>query len=71
VVAATGDIVTFEYENFSRKDAPVNPRVTRVRKDLTWEDTVRDFNSIFFFFLFFVSYFCFQWQVIKYSQPNH
>ena len=38
-----GDIVTLEYESYSRKSAPVNPSVVRVRTDLRWEDVVAEF----------------------------
>ena len=55
VEAATGDVVTFEYENFSRRDVPVNPRVTRVRKDLTWEYIINSILSSLSCFLL-VSY---------------
>eukprot|EP00026_Physarum_polycephalum_P001074 Phypoly_transcript_01075.p1 GENE.Phypoly_transcript_01075~~Phypoly_transcript_01075.p1 ORF type:complete len:1059 (+),score=134.10 Phypoly_transcript_01075:98-3274(+) len=32
-----GDVVTFSYENFSRNSIPVNPKILRVRKDLSWK----------------------------------
>eukprot|EP00026_Physarum_polycephalum_P001173 Phypoly_transcript_01174.p1 GENE.Phypoly_transcript_01174~~Phypoly_transcript_01174.p1 ORF type:complete len:997 (+),score=112.19 Phypoly_transcript_01174:34-3024(+) len=35
-----GDIVTFTYENYSRFAIPIKPKVTRVRKDLAWEEVV-------------------------------
>jgi len=36
-----GDVVTFSYENSSRREIPLGPRIVRVRGDLTWEDVVR------------------------------
>jgi hypothetical protein len=28
----------FTYENFSLRSAPVNPKIVRIRSDITWED---------------------------------
>jgi hypothetical protein len=38
-----GEIVTLDYESYSRKSAPVNPTIVRIRTDLRWEDVVADF----------------------------
>eukprot|EP00026_Physarum_polycephalum_P004297 Phypoly_transcript_04315.p1 GENE.Phypoly_transcript_04315~~Phypoly_transcript_04315.p1 ORF type:complete len:712 (-),score=56.46 Phypoly_transcript_04315:8-2143(-) len=35
-----GDIVTFSYERVSRSDAPANPKIIRVRRDVDWDDVV-------------------------------
>lgn len=35
-----GDIVTFESDGYSLKGAPVNPKVFRIRTDLSWEDVL-------------------------------
>ena len=35
-----GDIVTFTYDNYSRYAIPIRPKVSRVRKDLAWEEVV-------------------------------
>eukprot|EP00026_Physarum_polycephalum_P002429 Phypoly_transcript_02435.p1 GENE.Phypoly_transcript_02435~~Phypoly_transcript_02435.p1 ORF type:complete len:884 (+),score=75.70 Phypoly_transcript_02435:120-2771(+) len=35
-----GDIVTFSYEAFARRDVPVNPTIFRIRTDLAWDDLV-------------------------------
>eukprot|EP00026_Physarum_polycephalum_P001974 Phypoly_transcript_01978.p1 GENE.Phypoly_transcript_01978~~Phypoly_transcript_01978.p1 ORF type:complete len:752 (+),score=127.08 Phypoly_transcript_01978:45-2300(+) len=43
VLPKKGDIVTLEYESYSRKSAPVNPTIVRIRTDLRWEDVVADF----------------------------
>lgn len=37
-----GDIVSFSYERYSRRAAPVDPIVYRVRADLIWENVVQD-----------------------------
>jgi signal peptidase I len=41
-VPKRGDIVTFTYETYSRRDVPVNPKLLRVRKDVSWESIVVD-----------------------------
>ena len=35
-----GDVVTFSYESFSRRDTPVNPIIYRTRSDVLWDDVV-------------------------------
>jgi hypothetical protein len=35
-----GDVVTFSYETFARRDVPVNPTIFRLRSDLSWDDLV-------------------------------
>jgi hypothetical protein len=40
-----GDIVTFSYEDFSRKASPVNPNIYRIRADVSWKDVVRNFEE--------------------------
>eukprot|EP00026_Physarum_polycephalum_P001049 Phypoly_transcript_01050.p1 GENE.Phypoly_transcript_01050~~Phypoly_transcript_01050.p1 ORF type:complete len:906 (+),score=142.25 Phypoly_transcript_01050:476-3193(+) len=40
-----GDIVTFSYEDFSRKASPVNPNIYRIRTDVSWKDVVRNFDE--------------------------
>eukprot|EP00026_Physarum_polycephalum_P001950 Phypoly_transcript_01954.p1 GENE.Phypoly_transcript_01954~~Phypoly_transcript_01954.p1 ORF type:complete len:900 (+),score=97.26 Phypoly_transcript_01954:131-2830(+) len=48
-----GDVVTFCYDSFSRQSLPVNPKITRVRIDVPWDDIapkldnadVKRFNS--------------------------
>jgi signal peptidase I len=39
-----GDVVTITYDSFSRRTAPVNPKIYRLRKDLEWEDVL--FSSL-------------------------
>eukprot|EP00026_Physarum_polycephalum_P004013 Phypoly_transcript_04030.p1 GENE.Phypoly_transcript_04030~~Phypoly_transcript_04030.p1 ORF type:complete len:625 (+),score=47.65 Phypoly_transcript_04030:223-2097(+) len=41
----TGDVVTFEYNHFSRTLIPVCPKIVRVRRDLFWEDVLSDFEA--------------------------
>jgi hypothetical protein len=33
-----GDVVTFTYENYSRRAAPVKPKLQRIRGDISWEE---------------------------------
>lgn len=37
---AVGDVVSFSYENIARRDLPVNPKIYRVRTDLSWQEVV-------------------------------
>lgn len=65
LIPQKGDIVTFQFDHFSRKSLPVNPAISRLRFDLSWNDVLRDFanssklgNShsfIFYLFLTFAS----------------
>jgi hypothetical protein len=55
VAVQIGDVVTFSYESNSRRDAPVNAVVYKIRTDLDWEDVVlnyakekRDLSSIIY-----------------------
>lgn len=38
-----GDIVTFDHENYARGEIPTNPKISRIRKDLVWNDVLRDY----------------------------
>ena len=38
-----GDIVTFSYDDFSRKALPVNPTIFQIRQDLAWDDVVANY----------------------------
>lgn len=40
-----GDVVTVDYEQFSRRDLPIEPRIIRIRTDLEWRDVLRDYAS--------------------------
>lgn len=44
-VPKKGDIVTFEYNSFSRYALPVAPNITRIRKDIDWQHVVREYAS--------------------------
>ena len=33
-----GDIVTFSFDSFARRDVPVNPTICKVRTDVVWRD---------------------------------
>lgn len=37
-----GDIVSFTYDNYSRTATPLNPKVYRIRSDLSWKHVLRD-----------------------------
>lgn len=37
---AVGDVVSFSFENYARRDVPVNPKIYRIRSDLSWLDVV-------------------------------
>jgi hypothetical protein len=39
-----GDVVTFAYDNYSHRSAPVNPTIIRSREDITWKDILFDFR---------------------------
>lgn len=40
-----GDVVTFTYENYSTAAVPVNPELYRIRRDMTWEDVIRNYAT--------------------------
>ena len=40
-----GDVVTIDYKNYFHNEAPVEPRITRVRSDLKWEEVLNDYLS--------------------------
>eukprot|EP00026_Physarum_polycephalum_P003642 Phypoly_transcript_03655.p1 GENE.Phypoly_transcript_03655~~Phypoly_transcript_03655.p1 ORF type:complete len:704 (+),score=96.89 Phypoly_transcript_03655:68-2113(+) len=40
---AVGDIVSFSHETHSRRDTPVNPKIIRIRCDITWQNVMHDF----------------------------
>lgn len=42
VTPREGDIVTFSFESYSRREIPVNPFVSRIRKDISWRDVLRE-----------------------------
>lgn len=57
-----GDIVTINYDHFTQHSIPVNPKLYRIRKDLSWfevqsnfmsSDQQGQFNGNSFLFLFF------------------
>eukprot|EP00026_Physarum_polycephalum_P001342 Phypoly_transcript_01343.p1 GENE.Phypoly_transcript_01343~~Phypoly_transcript_01343.p1 ORF type:complete len:974 (+),score=101.70 Phypoly_transcript_01343:154-3075(+) len=45
LVLAKGDIATFTYENYSRYAIPINPKIYRIRDDVTWEEVVYNFHK--------------------------
>lgn len=40
-----GTVVTFSYESFSQNGVPANPRMSRVREDISWKQILLDFSS--------------------------
>jgi hypothetical protein len=40
-----GDIVTINYESFTQNSVPVNPKIYRVRKDISWGDVQFNYLS--------------------------
>ena len=36
-----GDVVSFSYDAHSRRDIPVNPKIFKVRTDISWEEVVQ------------------------------
>lgn len=40
-----GDIVTFSYQYYTKLLAPVNPKIERIRRDVSWAEILHDFSS--------------------------
>jgi hypothetical protein len=40
---AIGDVVTFSFENYARRDLPVSPKIYRIRTDVSWDDVVHSY----------------------------
>lgn len=40
-----GEVVSFYFENNSRRDIPINPVIFKVRGDLEWEDVLQNYNN--------------------------
>jgi hypothetical protein len=38
-----GEVVTYEFERYSRRELPVNVKIDRVRRDKAWELVVSDY----------------------------
>ena len=45
LIPTKGNIVTYTYDHLTKAGIPVNPRITRIRTDLFWEDVLRDYES--------------------------
>lgn len=39
-----GDVITFTYDNYSRRAAPINPKLQRIRFDISWEQILMEFE---------------------------
>jgi signal peptidase I len=39
-----GDVVTFEFDYGPRTVGPANPKINRIRKDVSWEEVLRDYE---------------------------
>ena len=35
---SVGDVVTFSFDSYARRDLPVNPKIYRIRTDISWDD---------------------------------
>ena len=40
-----GDVVSFSYDHQARIEIPTNPKVYRIRDDLTWQDVLESIPS--------------------------
>lgn len=40
---AEGDVVTFESDTYSRRELPADPVITRIRRDISWENVIADY----------------------------
>lgn len=40
-----GDVVTFSYDDYSRRAVPVNPKIYRIRDDISWDTVVENFEQ--------------------------
>ena len=38
---SVGDIVSFSYESRARTEVPVNPKIYRIRSDISWDNLPR------------------------------
>jgi hypothetical protein len=41
----SGDVVSFSYVSQARRDKPVDPKIFRIRTDVSWEDVVLNYNK--------------------------
>lgn len=44
-IPLVGQIVTFSFESHSRREVPVNPKIQRIRNDVTWEELINTHNN--------------------------
>ena len=58
-----GNIVTFTYSSYARREVPADPDIVRLRSDVSWEEIKRNYeselkylNGMIFFFLFISSF---------------
>ena len=40
-----GDVVTFSYDSYTVRSVPLNPRIYRIRGDMTWEEAIYNFEQ--------------------------
>lgn len=38
-----GDVVTFSFDSYARRDLPVNPKIYRIRTDISWDDVQHNY----------------------------
>ena len=42
-VPTIGDVVTFSFDSYARRDLPVNHKIYRVRTDISWDDVQHNY----------------------------
>ena len=42
---SVGDVVSFSFEIYARRDVPARPTIYRIRTDVSWEDVVHNFHQ--------------------------
>lgn len=40
-----GDVVTFAFENSLRRGVPLNPKIVKLRNDISWQDVIRSYKK--------------------------
>lgn len=40
-----GDVITFSFEVSNNRDLPLNPKIVRIRRDITWSDVILNNSS--------------------------
>jgi hypothetical protein len=48
-----GDVVTVAFDSNSSRGVPVDPTVSKIRKDLSWEDLINEGKGVLVLFYYF------------------